>query len=750
MALDFSKFNIFKKLNARSRMLVLFLSAIGIIFAIYLLVKLLAGTDADSSASRVAGTPSGLQSVQGGQLTPEYYRSLEQENRQRAAQAQLTGTSAIPTVVNIGQGDGNQCIICSDQSANVKNNLDDWVKQGSITDETANYLEELANKNVPVNEYEQELAQLVKAGKLTPEQARILLDQYKKQHSNALLQESAKAMDEMIKSGELPIDAANELLQAQKNNASIEDYAAMLNRMVKEGKISPATAQKLLAQYKQQLQKEATKQGIADLNKMAKDGLITADIARQLTDLQNRDVSYEAYADAIQKLVAEGKLTPLAAAKLLAAYKKQKQATVADGAAQRLLKQAEADAENEIRDLLATKTIAPDVAAQLRGMMQQNISLDQFKEAIAQLVAQKKLPPEISELKIADYTKVKGLRDLTARLASLQSSNAPLGVYGGTLKQAVAMGLLSPAEAAQILEEYRAVQGGATVDEEFQQRLQGQIRGGASGEAGGGGFQVQETAGDRQQRLQAIMDAMSNQAQQLVSLWQAPTMSGRVGSAAADKDKQAELSNQTKTKGAAVSQNGVDKDSGEVLIKSGTILFAVLDTTVNSDYPDSPVMATIVDGKYKGGKLLGKLVVTKGVSGQQDRVMLNFTMMNMENWEKSKTVTAYAIDPDSARTVMASQVDYHYLKRYGAIMATAFVQGYANAITTSGSTTTTGIFGTSTTHPELSPGQKLATALGQIGQSLSSTTQNYINIPPTVIVDSGVSLGILFMSDLTV
>jgi intracellular multiplication protein IcmE len=123
--------------------------------------------------------------------------------------------------------------------------------------------------------------------------------------------------------------------------------------------------------------------------------------------------------------------------------------------------------------------------------------------------------------------------------------------------------------------------------------------------------------------------------------------------------------------------------------------------------------------------------------------------MNKDDWEKSKTITAYAIDPDRARTALASQVDYHYLQRYGAIMATAFVQGYANAITTSGSTTSTGIFGTSTSHPPLSPSEKLATAIGQIGQSLGSTTQNYVNIPPTVIVDSGVSLGILFMADVT-
>src|SRR5581483_9922846 len=130
------------------------------------------------------------------------------------------------------------------------------------------------------------------------------------------------------------------------------------------------------------------------------------------------------------------------------------------------------------------------------------------------------------------------------------------------------------------------------------------------------------------------------------------------------------------------------------------------ETEANSDYPDAPIMATIVTGPLKGGKLMGKLHTTKGVAGQLDRITLQFQILNLDAWQASKPIDAYAIDPDNARMMLASHVDYHYLKRYGAIMATSFLQGYASAITTSSSTTNTGIFGTSTTHPELSPGQK--------------------------------------------
>jgi intracellular multiplication protein IcmE len=91
-------------------------------------------------------------------------------------------------------------------------------------------------------------------------------------------------------------------------------------------------------------------------------------------------------------------------------------------------------------------------------------------------------------------------------------------------------------------------------------------------------------------------------------------------------------------------------------------------------------------------------------------------------------------------------VDHHYLERYGAIMAASFLTGYSSAITQAGQSTT-GVFGTSATHPALSPGNKIAVGLGQIGTNLSAMMQSKVNKPATVQVNSGVGLGILFVSD---
>jgi len=765
MALDLSKLNFFNRLNARARMFVLFGGVIGVIVLVYLGTKLISGGNKTTGPSRVASAPQGLQSVPGGQLTPEYYRALMQANTQAAQQAQISGGSAVPTLINPGaaQGGTQSCIICSDQSTNVKTYLDDWVKQGKISPDVAAELQQLADKNVSVDAYAAELARLVKEGKLTPEQARLLLEQYKKQHANALLADSAKVMDDLIKSGQLPLDAANQLLEAQKNKMSPSDYAALLQKLVREGKISPAVAQRLLAQYTQQRAKEIIMQSIETLRQMARQGQITPDVENQLIDLENRMVPITTYADALQKLVAAGKLTPAVANQILDEFQKQKAAIGTTGTVNQLLEKAEAAAYQELSDLLKAGKISQETADLLAGMIQKNVSLEEYQATLDQLVQQGKMTPDIAKRKRADYQEVKALRELAQRLGNLQGNNASLSEYADALKRAVQDGILTPEQASQLMQEYAATMAkvgpptaqGPQVGTEAFAKLQKQVQEGATAAptspptaefTAAQAQALQETAQEKQNRIDALTSAMGGQAQQLISAWQPPSMAHKEGAPPLrEGEKEGKGGKEGTSSETTTEVSGI---GGPVIIKAGTIIFGVLDTAVNSDYPDTPVLVTIVEGPYKGAKLLGKLQTAKGVAGQQDRVSLNFQIMNLDLWPKSKSVTAFAIDPDTARTVLASNVDYHYLQRFGAIMATSFLQGYANAITNAG-TSTTGIFGTSTTHPQLSPANKIAVGLGQVGQTLGAVTQNYVNIPPTVVVDSGVGLGILFMADVT-
>ena len=181
--------------------------------------------------------------------------------------------------------------------------------------------------------------------------------------------------------------------------------------------------------------------------------------------------------------------------------------------------------------------------------------------------------------------------------------------------------------------------------------------------------------------------------------------------------------------------------NAQILLKAGSIVFATLDTAVNTDEP-GPVMATITGGPLKGGKLLGTL------TNQGQKAMLSFNTLSMPNASSSVSISSVAIDPATARTALSSETDNHYLLRYGTLFASSFVSGYAQAVSQSGSQTTITLQGVTHSTPILSPQQKLTVALGNVGQQYSGVIGAIYNTPPTVKIYAGTGVGILLLADL--
>ena len=899
--------DIFSKASAKSRVFIIVGTVVGIVGMVIIASKFLGGGTKLAGSAHVAGAPS-LQSVPGGQLTPEYYRALMQANAQTAQQAQVSGASAVPTLVNAPasapaeQSSGDCGVVCPGaDSADVATDISALVKSGKLAQADANQLLAMAKNNVPVSEYSDYLTSLVKQGKLTPEEARKLLATYTKQHANNEVSESARTMDALIQSGKLPLDVASSLLELQKKHPTAAEYADELNRLVSEGKISPETAATLLAQYTQQQTRKASAEGAAMLRQMASSGQISQEVAANLENLQKRNVPLSEYQAELDKLVSEGKMTPETAAKLLAQYQAQRLNTGPSATLAGIVTDAEAQSDESVDDLVGAGKISQAAADQISALQKQNLSPQDYAAAIDTMVKSGKIPPDVAaglkenavmfsglaasgkisqatanalqaldgqhlspqayadaidqlarEGKIppdvaarlkdryaatqasqdinslvrsgelskenaallkdmqhsqvspeqynatidrmvregklspaaaarlkANYAHLAGLRSVAATLTRLQANNASVAQYADELKRAVANHLLSPEQAAALLKEYQAMNaavitppttptggnapaidtaiGGGQNFAVLQQRLSNRpaIVIGNNGAPVGPDQAAQfaaaeaaaeaEAAKERQQHVQDLVSQMTAQAQSLISAWSPPVMQYKSGTpdTKGSNGKGGTTTTTTTSSGKNGATSGGGVPEGPPLIKSGTILFAVLTTAVDSDYPDTPVMATIVSGQFKGAALLGKLSLANG----QNKVSLNFTIMNEDSWPKSKTISAFAIDPDTARTVLASSVDNHYLLRYGTMFASSFVTGYANGISQSGSTSTSGIFGTSSTHPQLSPGEKIAVALGQVGTTFGTALANYVNTPVTVKVNSGVGLGILFMAD---
>lgn len=250
----------------------------------------------------------------------------------------------------------------------------------------------------------------------------------------------------------------------------------------------------------------------------------------------------------------------------------------------------------------------------------------------------------------------------------------------------------------------------------------------------------QLSAQERQDRLTQLQQIMSQQAGDLLASWSPPA-------------KQSYIIGEPPLKGQAAGAGGAGGQAGRSaaasaaqlpIIKSGTVMFAVLDTAVNSDEP-SPVLATIVTGPYKGARLIGQFP-----QRVNKKVVLSFNSINVPSLAKTIPISAVAIDPETARTALASGVDNHYFQRYGSLFASSFAREYAKATEESGSTTTFGGLVVSQTNPQYSVGDKVAMGLGGVGSQFAASLGSMFNRPPTITVDSGTGIGILFMGDVAV
>lgn len=784
-----AKFNlsqIIKTGDAKQRILLIVVVVLVLLLVLFLLSKLIHLGSNSAGDSRVSGVPS-IASVQGGKVSPEYERALNASNAQRADYAKSTGTSAIPTLINTGISDlapvstgcTNCCNACGGESTDQM--LGSLLNSGKISSSTADLLNNLASQNLSPEDYEAALAQMVREGKISPEEARRLLASYKQNYQDKIAAAGAKDLDPLVKQGLLSVSAASELLDLQKQPAALDTYNQALASMVSQGKLGSDTARLLQQKYQQQQEKRLAAESEGQLASMQASGQLSSEAAGMLNALQASGLSPSDYAAALDKLVREGKLSPEEAKRLLAQYNKLHgitsesdqgptgmELTKEQGDTLKALQQQNvsvAEFSAKLEQYARAGEISADTASRLLTAYQEEYSAKQSGDtARAQRAAETK-----DQLISALELKAKVPNDVAQQLAAMRSGSASLSDYASELQRLIDSGLISPETARALLATYKQQQskngfatngngtsfgglsspaidinlgssGNAKLDRVAQaglaqQSVQAQQRQDYTAAAA---FQQknQQMAALQQAEIQQLSDKMYAQAQQLFSPMLTPPVQVMV---TGSSDSIASAGGVGGEAGAAGEQGA----NTPTIIKAGSVLYAVLDTAVDSDYPDTPVMATIVSGEYKGAKLLGSIKTVR--DGQ--RVMLAFNLMTMDAWPTGTAVNAFAIDPDSARSAVATSVDNHYMLRYGTLFAASFLQGLGQAVQNSGTTVSSdsGVVTQSTAN--LNTQETILVALGQVGQGASGEIGKLQNTPPTVKVKAGIGIGILFMGD---
>jgi len=691
-------------------------------------------------SAHVTGVPRGIQSVPGSQVqSRSYEETLLQSNRLNAESALRHGRSEITTLVatpNKGTGSNfsaqrnPNAVLCppcaaatttttaglgamglgiaDSPQASTSTSLDGAVNQllahGKINSTTAAFLRKLNASKLSPTQYKAAVDGLVKDGKLTSAEAKRLIavrDQNEASMVPANAASSHVMPDALVAalqgSGAIDANTAQALKRLNASGFGTAVYASRLNALVQSGKLSPAAAQRLLSAYQKASGRvmrttSSTKQPTtpSDLHGAGK---VDAATAEQLRQLNAEGLTPEAYAKQLTTMVKAGKLSSGDAQALLAAYtKRQTAAAVAGGVASG----ASLTSDALVGKLLDAGSINGVTAQKLRALAEKNVTTQDYGTALQALVSQGAITPAEANQLLQAYQAQQDSRANQAQsgsLAALQAQQQQAGVAN---------------QEKQFAQEQQAL------TEKQQQAVQRQIA--------------------------ALEGNISSQTQQLLKAWQAPTqhlVGAFVPSSAVP----------TKEGGDKASAKGSKAKASAAaprMIKAGDILFATLDTGINSDRP-GPVMATIVAGKYKGAKLLGSLQMTS----DHERVLLTFTRMSLPAWPATISINSVAINPDTARTALASDVDHHYLLRYSALFASSFLQGIGSAIQNSGQTTVNNSGTTSQTFSHLNTIDKVMVGFGQIGKSLGTAAHKVFARKPTVTVMPGVGLGILYTKDVS-
>jgi intracellular multiplication protein IcmE len=242
---------------------------------------------------------------------------------------------------------------------------------------------------------------------------------------------------------------------------------------------------------------------------------------------------------------------------------------------------------------------------------------------------------------------------------------------------------------------------------------------------------------------------MMGAAKQALQEWKKPTKQVFINSSVKEEGKEGLPKNSSEPSTSSSSITAAAPTSSFAKIKAGDILFAVIDTAVNTDEP-GPILATIVSGKLKGSKLIGSFVLP----ADADKMVINFKTISIPDVDHTETINAYAIDPDTARTALSSETNHHYLARYGALFASSFLEGFSSAIQSSNTTVevggTGGVTNTTVSTLNRSALDNALIGLGQVGKDWSKSAQKEMNRPTTVQVYSGTGIGVLFTQDATI
>lgn len=207
----------------------------------------------------------------------------------------------------------------------------------------------------------------------------------------------------------------------------------------------------------------------------------------------------------------------------------------------------------------------------------------------------------------------------------------------------------------------------------------------------------------------------------------------------------------TMSQGAAQSPQG-SNNQGQARrpdFQAGSLFYAILKTRIKNTEP-SPIFADILSSEDQGGMAGARLIGSVTFAGEA--AVLQFTVASkVPGQSRSVPINAVAYNLDTEGTAMADDVDHQYLQRFPMLFASAFLGGYADAISRQNTTqTVTSTGNVVVAQGALSTADINRMALARVGQAGGTTISDQAGKLGTIIsVNPGKMIGIYLLSDLT-
>jgi len=181
--------------------------------------------------------------------------------------------------------------------------------------------------------------------------------------------------------------------------------------------------------------------------------------------------------------------------------------------------------------------------------------------------------------------------------------------------------------------------------------------------------------------------------------------------------------------------------SAKLLIKTGNMMYATLDSEVNTD-DGGDVLATIRGGKWDGAKIIGR------VEQAPNNIRLKFSTMAPQDNRPTMRINAVALREEDSKQGIAQDIDHHTFARYTSLAAASLLSGYGQVYSTPVGTTVISPGGTvSTTTTEPTNRQVIGAAVGEMGQAMAQEIRRGFNRPTTYKTPAQKGFGLFFMQD---